>query len=173
MPCCWTVAHQAPLSMGFPRQEYGVGAISLCTDTHLEDIFSWFIVLMQEGGTPSTAWEQALVWHLEMNCLRRCILSKLEVFWKGLPGWRAGGWGKLRELLCHVAHSLRFYGHWVSFWFVSGQSFWIGVLPGGICITPSKVDSGKENPGRLVRPMDWSLLSPLTFPEFFWLVVAC
>ena len=22
MPCCWTVARQAPLSMGFPRQEY-------------------------------------------------------------------------------------------------------------------------------------------------------
>ena len=37
----------------------------------------------------------------------------------------------------------------------------------------SKVDSSKEDPGRLVRPADWSLLSPLTFPEFFRLVVAC
>ena len=25
MPCCWTVARQAPLSMGFPRQEYWSG----------------------------------------------------------------------------------------------------------------------------------------------------
>jgi len=36
------------------------------------------------------------------------------------------------------------------------------LIQGGFC---------KEDPGRLVRPADWSLLSPLTFPEF-WLVVA-
>ena len=39
----------------FPDKNTGVGAISFCTDTHLEDIFSWFVVLMQEGGTPSMA----------------------------------------------------------------------------------------------------------------------
>jgi len=36
---------------------------------------------------------------------------------------------------CHVAHSLRLYGHWVSFWVVSGQSFWLTVLPGGMSIS--------------------------------------
>ena len=30
---------------------------------------------------------------------------------------------KPRRLLCHVAHSLRFYGVEISFWVVSGQSF--------------------------------------------------
>ena len=50
-------------------------------------------------------------------------------------GCRGRGWGKQRELLCHVAHRLRVYGHCVSFWFVSCQSFWIGILPGGTRIT--------------------------------------
>ena len=30
----WTVAHQAPLSMGFPRQEYWSGLLFLCPGDH-------------------------------------------------------------------------------------------------------------------------------------------
>ena len=53
---------------------------------------------------------------------------------KGCLGGGQEGEGNW-ELLCHVVHSLRFYGHWVNFWLVSVQSFWMGVLPGGTHIT--------------------------------------
>ena len=39
------------------------------------------------------------------------------------------------RLLCHVGHSLRFYGDEISFWVVSGQSFWLRVLSGSTWLT--------------------------------------
>ena len=63
-------------------------------------------------------------------------------------------------LLCHVARSLRFYGNWVSFRVVSGQSFWLRVLSGGACNRLAKVDSSEEASGRLLGHVDWCLLSP-------------
>ena len=47
---------------------------------------------------------------------------------KGNPG----------ELLCHMAHSFRFYGKWFSFLVVCGQSFWLMVIPGGAHISQLK-----------------------------------
>ena len=41
---------------------------------------------------------------------------------KGCLGGEQQGKGTLGELLCHVAHSLRFYGNRVSFRVVSGPS---------------------------------------------------
>ena len=49
---------------------------------------------------------------------------------RGVPGPRAEGLGNPGELLCHVAHSLGFYGYGTSFWVVFSQSFKLRVLPG-------------------------------------------
>ena len=82
--------------------------------------------------TPSRAQNWALVYHSEMNCLRRCMCWKSKRFyWERVPGWRGGGWGKPGEHLCHVACRLRFYGEGISFWVVSGQLFCLRILPGG------------------------------------------
>ena len=51
-----------------------------------------------------------------------------------MPGRKAVGEGNPGGLLCHVAHSLGFYGEGISFWVVSDQSLWLRVLPGGACI---------------------------------------
>ena len=70
-----------------------------------------------------------------MNCPRRhtCWQNK-RLYCEGVPGQRAGGWGNPGGLLCHVACSLRYYGDGISFQVVSGQSFWLSVLPGGTWI---------------------------------------
>ena len=39
-----------------------------------------------------------------------------------MPGRKAVGEGNPGGLLCHVAHSLGFYGEGISFWVVSDQS---------------------------------------------------
>ena len=77
MPCCWTVAHQAPLSLGFLRPECWRGCHFL-----LYKIAFWRCFLLDCGfdegrGIPSRAWEWVPVWHLE-NCPRRGVLSKRE-----------------------------------------------------------------------------------------------
>ena len=63
-----------------------------------------------------------------------CWQSKRR-YWEGAPGWRAGGYGNPGGPLYHVARSLGFYGDGVNFRVVSGQSFWLSVLPGGTRIT--------------------------------------
>ena len=70
-----------------------------------------------------------------MNCPRRhaCWQNK-RLYWEGMPGRRAGGWENPGGPLCHGACSLRHYGDGISFQVVSGQSFWLSVLPGGTCI---------------------------------------
>ena len=62
-----------------------------------------------------------------------CWQSK-RFYWEGAPRWRAVGWGNPGDQLCHVAHSLGFYGDGISFWVVFSQSFWLRVLPGGACL---------------------------------------
>ena len=51
------------------------------------------------------------------------MLTKQEILLERAPGWRAVGSGNPGELLCHVAHSLRFYGDGISFPVVFGQLF--------------------------------------------------
>lgn len=58
------------------------------------------------------------------------VRTKPKTLWEGPPWWRAAVWGNARELLCHMVHSLKFYYYRVSFWVVSGQSFWLRVFPG-------------------------------------------
>ena len=83
------------------------------------------------------------------------------------PGHRAAGEGNPGELLCHVAHSLRFYGDGIDFQVVFGQSFWFWVRPGGTRINQPRWmldrDSGKWTDTRCLL---------LTFPKLFRLVVA-
>ena len=50
-------------------------------------------------------------------------------------------------------------GNGVSFQVVSGQSFWLMVLPSGACIA-AKMDSNEKDFGRLVGHMDWHFPSP-------------
>ena len=50
-------------------------------------------------------------------------------------------------------------GNGVSFQVVSGQSFWLMVLPSGACIAV-KMDSNEKDFGRLVGHMDWHFPSP-------------
>jgi len=171
MPCCWTAARQAPLSMGLPRQEYGVGAISLCTDTHLEDIFSWFIVLMQEGGDPFHGLRAGSCLTLGNELSEEmCTIKARGFIGKGCRDGGQEGEGSWENCSAMWLTVSGFMGTGL----VSGLSLashselgsflvaYASLIQGGFC---------KEDPGRLVRPADWSLLSPLTFPEF-WLVVA-
>ena len=58
----WPVAHQAPLSMGFFRQEYGVGCHVLLHLTHSRTVYSW----------------------IQHTFLKEFLISlKLLSFWKG------------------------------------------------------------------------------------------
>ena len=46
-----------------------------------------------------------------MNCLRRHLCwQSMRFYWERAPRWRAIGWETPGEQLCHVAHSLGFYG---------------------------------------------------------------
>ena len=67
-----------------------------------------------------------------MNCPRThmCWQSK-RFYWESAPGGEQEGKGTQENHLCHVAHSLWFYGDGISFWVVVNQSFWLRVLPGG------------------------------------------
>ena len=83
-------------------------------------------------GTPSRAWNWALVWHSEMNCPRRhmCWQSK-RFYWERAPGWRAGGKGTQENC---SAPWLTVSGFMVMGLVVFSQSFWLRVLSGGACL---------------------------------------
>ena len=68
-------------------------------------------------------------------------------YWEGEPWQRAGVSGNPGRLLCHVAHSLSFYGDRTSFWVVFGLSFWLRVLPGGACISARMILGGGRTHG--------------------------
>ena len=75
-------------------------------------------------GTTSRAQEWALVKHSGMSCPRRPMSWRSKrLCWEGAPGGVAGR-RSLAAQLCRVAHSLRFYGHGVSFRVFSDQSLW-------------------------------------------------
>lgn len=57
-----------------------------------------------------------------------------RLYWEAVPGRKQQVKEPGRSAL-HVAHSLGFYGEGVSFWAVSGQSFWLRLLPGGTGIS--------------------------------------
>ena len=103
----WTVACQAPLSLGFSRQE-------CCRK---EDPAQG-----PKSGLLSNTWERIVRGDM-------CWQSK-RFYWERAPGQRAGGEGNPGELLCLVACSRGFYGDGNSFRAVFGQSFWLQVLPG-------------------------------------------
>ena len=70
-----------------------------------------------------------------------------------------------RGLLCHVAHSLGFYGDGIGFQVVFGQSFWLRVLPGG-----AHVAQPRWTPARRILGGGWTRgFSFWPFP----LVVTC
>ena len=104
-----------------------------------------------------------------MNCLRRhtCWQSKRH-YWKGAGG-RAGGSGNPGGLLCRMAHSLGFHGDRISFWFASGQSFWLRVPPGGARIAQPKWVSVRRilGGGRTLGVSIWHLLN---YSSWWWLV---
>ena len=74
------------------------------------------------------------------------MLRMQETALERVPGQRAGGSGNPGGLLCHVAHSLWFYGEGISFrlWPV----ILMQALPGGALVAqpawmPNKKNSGK------------------------------
>ena len=52
-------------------------------------------------------------------------------YWERVPGLRTVWKQNPGALLCHMPRSLGFHGDGISFQVVSGQSFWLRVLPGG------------------------------------------
>ena len=109
-----------------------------------------------------------------MNCPRRhtCWQSK-RLYWERAPRWRAGGLGKPRGLLCHVAHSLGFYSDGISFRVASGQSFRLRDLPGG-----ARIAQQRWIPVRRIWEVGrtYGLASPFSFwpfpdsSDWWWLV---
>ena len=97
-----------------------------------------------------------------MNCPRRhtCWQSK-RLYWEGVPGWRAGGWGNPGRPLCPMAGSLRVYGDGISFRVVTDQSFWLRVLPGGACIAQPRCMPARRilGGGRTCGVSFWSFLN--------------
>ena len=78
--------------------------------------------LLQEGG-PLPGPETGLLSNTQKWIVRgdTCWQSK-RLYCERAPGWRAGGWGNPGELLRRVARGLGFYGDWISFRVVFGQS---------------------------------------------------
>ena len=60
-----------------------------------------------------------------------CAGKARDFIGKGHPRVESSRVREPGELLCHMAHSLGFYGGGIGFLVVSGQSFWLRVLPGG------------------------------------------
>ena len=85
------------------------------------------------------------------------MLTKQETLLGRGARQRAGGWGSLGGLLCHMAHSLGFYGDGISFQVVFGPSFWLRVLPGG-----AHVAQPRWMPARRILGSGW------TRGVFFW-----
>ena len=124
--------------------------------------------LLQEGGSLPGP-ETGLLSNTQKWIVRgdTCWQSK-RFYWERAPGWRAVGSGNPGELLCHVAHSLGFYGDGISFWVVFSQSFWLRVLPGGACLVQSRWMPER----RILGGGQTCCCLLLTFPELFRLVEA-
>ena len=82
---------------------------------------------------------------------------------------------ELGGLFCHVAHNLGFYGDEISFYIVSGQSFWQGSSWWPMH-HPAKTDFTEKAPGRIGH-MGWCLLLTFDFtgilPVDEFLLVPC
>ena len=72
-------------------------------------------------GIPSRTRVWALTLRNGLSEETRMMRNK-RLDWEGVPRWREGGEVKPGELLCNIAHSLRFYAGGISFRAVSGQS---------------------------------------------------
>ena len=171
MPCCWTVARQAPLSMGLPRQEYWSGCHFLL---HRYTFGRYFLLVCdfdagRENPFHSLRAGSFLTLGNELS-KETCAVKAGDFIGKGCLGGGQEGEGSWEN---YSATWLTVSG-FMGIGLISGLSLashselesflvaYASLIQGGFC---------KEDPGRLVRPADWSLLSPLTFPEF-WLVVA-
>ena len=90
----------------------------------------WLYSFVAGRRTPSKAWKGGLIWHLEINCLKRhtCWQSK-RLDWEGVPQWRARRWGNPEDCAARGSQSWAYGDGLVSscLW----QSFWLRVLPGG------------------------------------------
>ena len=88
------------------------------------------VELLQKGGPRaqrrllSNTWKW-IVWG------DTCAGKARDFIGKGHPRVESSRVREPGELLCHMAHSLGFYGGGIGFLVVSGQSFWLRVLPGG------------------------------------------
>ena len=98
-----------PLPGSGVRLFFGLWPLSynLCLCLHLAAspgvcCVSLFLRYCCRKRDPFGAQEWILIWHLEMNCPRRHLMTKQEALF--------------------VALSLGFYGNWVPFWIVPGQS---------------------------------------------------
>ena len=95
------------------------------------------VILLQEGkplpGPTSRLLSNILKWIVQGD-----TSADKAKDWEVMPGQRPVGRGNHRELLHHMAHSLRFHGNGVSFQVISGQASylcpylaWFRVLSGG------------------------------------------
>ena len=92
------------------------------------------------------------------------VLTKQEILLGKVPGLRAVGKRNPGALLCHVPRSFGFYGNGVSFQVVSGQSFWLRVLPRGAHLVQPRwmlARGIQEVDGHAVSPLDLSWTLPV------------
>ena len=92
-----------------------------------------------------------------------CVLRMQETALERVPGQRAGGSGNPGGLLCHVAHSLWFYGEGISFrlWpviLMQGPS-WLGTRCSASM--DAKQEEFWEVVGHMASPFDLSQILPV------------
>ena len=63
------------------------------------------------------------------------VLTSKRLCWKRVPGQRAVGKGTQEDHSARWLTVSDFYGDGISFWVVSGQSFWCRVISGDTCLT--------------------------------------
>ena len=83
----WTIAHQAPLSMGFSRQEYWSGlpcpSPGDLPDPGIEPEFPTSSALAGRSLTPSTTWVSHLFFFRERNKVKQ--KEFWTFYWQGAP----------------------------------------------------------------------------------------
>lgn len=89
------------------------------------------------------------------------MLTKQEAF-LGRGAWAENSSAKgTGEGLCHVAHSLVFYGDGISSGLSLANPSESGVLPDGACIHSAKIASTKKAPWEVGRTYIWTGVSSL------------
>ena len=136
----------------------------------LENNKEWIrpLTLLLQEGAPLPGPESGFLSNTGMWAVQGDTDKAGEFIAKVGPTWRSGQ-GNPGGLLWHVVRHRRFYGDGISFQVVSGQSFWLGFLPGGMCIAWPIWSPARRILGGW---LDVRCLL-LTFPQFFWLMMPC